>query len=122
MPLEPLICRSRYNNIKKSYKNKRKFGESKNTHTFAMFKKNKSINRSTRNNKNKKIMNIEETKNERYVEIYATNNEGTTMTIRKLVEKKEMHETFMDIYNKLTNMEENEKWDVKVISAKTFIS
>ena len=28
MPLEPLICRSRYENVKKSYKNKRKFGKS----------------------------------------------------------------------------------------------
>jgi hypothetical protein len=31
MPLEPLICRSRYGNVKKSYKNRRKFGKSKKT-------------------------------------------------------------------------------------------
>lgn len=55
MPLEPLIYRSRYNNVKKSYKNQRTLGELKNIHTFAMFKKNKSINRSKWNNKIKKI-------------------------------------------------------------------
>lgn len=31
MPLEPLICRWRYGNVKKSYKNQRKFGESEKT-------------------------------------------------------------------------------------------
>ena len=72
--------------------------------TFAMFKKTKSINRSIWNNKNKKIMNIEETKNERYVEIYATNNEGTTMTIRKFIGEKGMYEAYLDTYSKLINM------------------
>jgi hypothetical protein len=31
MPLEPLICRSRYGNVKKSYKNQKKFGKSEKT-------------------------------------------------------------------------------------------
>lgn len=31
-------------NVKKSYKNQKTFGESKNINTFAMFKKTKSIN------------------------------------------------------------------------------
>nr|DAW01810.1 MAG TPA: hypothetical protein [Microviridae sp.] len=35
MPLEPLICRSRYGNVKKSYKNQKIFGESENTRIFA---------------------------------------------------------------------------------------
>lgn len=65
-------------------------------------------------------MNLEESKSKRYVEIYATGNKGTTMFIRKLIEKKGMYETYMDIYNKLTNMEKNEEWDVKVISAKPY--
>lgn len=43
MPLEPLICRSRYGNVKKSYKNKRIFGESEKTHTFAVFKKQRVL-------------------------------------------------------------------------------
>ena len=82
--------------------------ENKKNHVYSQCsKKTKSINRSLRNNKIKKIMNLEESKSKRYVEIYATGNKGTTMFIRKLVEKKEMHETFIDIYNKLTNMEED---------------
>lgn len=43
MPLEPLIYRSRYRNVKKSHKNQRIFGKSKNTRTFAMFKKTKIL-------------------------------------------------------------------------------
>ena len=43
MPLEPLIYRWRYKNIKKSYKNQRIFGESKNIRIFAVFKKTKSL-------------------------------------------------------------------------------
>ena len=65
-------------------------------------------------------MNLEESKSKRYVEIYATSNKGTAMFIRKLVEKKGMYETYMDIYNKLTNMKKNKEWDVKVISAKAY--
>jgi hypothetical protein len=43
MPLEPLICRLRYGNVKKSYKNQRIFGESKNTRIFAVFKKTRVL-------------------------------------------------------------------------------
>jgi hypothetical protein len=43
MPLEPLICRSRYRNVKKSYKNKRKFGESEKIHTFVVSKKTRVL-------------------------------------------------------------------------------
>lgn len=73
MPLEPLICRSRYVKIQltfsslemltgfnyklrkklvvnKCYKNQKKLGESENIRIFVVFKKNKSINRSTWNN------------------------------------------------------------------------
>ena len=45
MPLEPLICRSRYGNAKKSYKNQRKFGESKNTRKFASVRLRKNLQR-----------------------------------------------------------------------------
>ena len=31
-----------------------------------------------------------------------------------------MHETYMDIYNKLMNTGKDEKWDVKVINIKTY--
>lgn len=43
MPLEPLICRSRYGNVKKSYKNRRKFGESEKSHTFVVLKETKVL-------------------------------------------------------------------------------
>jgi hypothetical protein len=46
MPLEPLICRSRYGNVKESYKNRRKFGKSEKTMHLCSVQKNKSINRS----------------------------------------------------------------------------
>lgn len=38
MPLEPLICRSRYRNVKKSYKNQRVFGESEKRRIFVVLK------------------------------------------------------------------------------------
>jgi hypothetical protein len=79
MPLEPLICRSRYVKIQltfpslkmltgfnyklrkklivnKCYKNRRIFGESKKYTYICNVQKNKSINRSVWNNKNLKIM------------------------------------------------------------------
>lgn len=80
MPLEPLICRSRYGKVKESYKNQRKFGESENIRIFVVFKKTKNINRSTWNNKNKIIMKtitfIAEFRNE-------TNKERNWATIRE---------------------------------------
>nr|DAH56707.1 MAG TPA: hypothetical protein [Microviridae sp.] len=42
----PCICRSRYGSVKKSYKNRRKFGKSKKTINLCSVKKTKSINRS----------------------------------------------------------------------------
>lgn len=65
-------------------------------------------------------MNIEKPKSKRYVEVYATSNEGTTMAIKKPIEEKGMHETYMDIYDKLMNMGKNVKWDVKVINVRTY--
>jgi hypothetical protein len=43
MPLEPLICRSRYENVKKSYKNRRKFGESKKTMNLCSVQKKQRV-------------------------------------------------------------------------------
>lgn len=65
-------------------------------------------------------MNIEEPKSKRYVEVYATDNKGATMIIRKFIEEKGIHETYMDIYDRLMNMGKNAKWDVKVINVKTY--
>lgn len=43
MPLEPLICRSRYGKVKKSYKNQKKFGESENIRIFVVLKKTRVL-------------------------------------------------------------------------------
>lgn len=56
MPLEPLICRSRYGNVKKSYKDQREFGESKKTHTFVVSKKTRVLTVPYGTIKSKKIM------------------------------------------------------------------
>lgn len=65
-------------------------------------------------------MNIEEPKSKRYVEVYATDNKGATMIIRKFIEESGIHETYMDIYDRLMSMGKNAKWDVKVIQVKTY--
>ena len=36
------------------------------------------------------------------------------------IRKKGIHETYMDIYDRLMNMEKNAKLDVKVINVKTY--
>ena len=56
MPLEPLICRSRYGNVKESYKITEKFGESEKLRIFVVLEKTRCITCSTWNNKNRKIM------------------------------------------------------------------
>ena len=43
MPLEPLICRSRYGNVKKSYKNRRKFGKSEKTYVSLQCSKKQRV-------------------------------------------------------------------------------
>ena len=55
MPLEPLIYRSRYRNIKKSYKNQRKFGESKKIIHLCNVKKTRVLTVSYETIKSKKL-------------------------------------------------------------------
>lgn len=96
MPLEPLICRSRYGNVKESYKNRRKFGDSEKTRIFVVFKKNKSINY-----KNLKIM-------------AATNwtiikrNKATNQIVIFNLESKWTYKTAIGIATELNNDEINE--------------
>jgi hypothetical protein len=121
MPLEPLICRSRYGNVKKGYKNQRIFGESENTHTFAVFKKTKVLTVSYGTLK-KKIMDIKKITDELCVEVYATNNEGTTMIIRKVIGEEGVHGTYMNIYYTLMNMEKNVKWTIELFRVRSLKS
>ena len=67
-------------------------------------------------------MNIEKITDEPCVEVYATNNDGTTMIIRKVIGKEGVHGTYMNIYYTLMNMEKNVKWDVKMIQVRSLKS
>jgi hypothetical protein len=96
MPLEPLICRSRYGNVKKSYKNRRKLGKSEKTMHLCSVQKNKSINY-----KNLKIM-------------AATNwtiikrNKATNQIVIFNLESKWTYKTAIGIATELNNDEINE--------------
>ena len=65
-------------------------------------------------------MDIKKNANELYVEVYATDNERTTMVIRETIGETGIHETYMNIYDKLMNMKGNVKWDVKTIRVRNF--
>lgn len=56
------------------------------------------------------------------VEVYATNNEGTTMVIRKAIGEEGVHGAYMNIYYTLMTMEKNVKWDVKMIQVRSLKS
>ena len=56
------------------------------------------------------------------VEVYATNNEGTTMIIREIIGEKGVHETYMNIYDKLMNMEKDAKWKVELFRVRSLKS
>ena len=67
-------------------------------------------------------MNIKKNENELCVEIYATDNEGTTMIIRKTIGETGVHETYMSIYDKLMNMGKDKKWEVKLFRVRSLKS
>ena len=67
-------------------------------------------------------MNIEKITNELCVEVYATNNEGTTMIVREIIGETGVHETYMNIYDKLTNMGKDEKWEVELFRVRSLKS
>ena len=67
-------------------------------------------------------MNIKKIANELCVEVYATNKEGTTMIIREIIGEKKVHETYMNIYNKLMNMGKDVKWEVKLFRVRSLKS
>ena len=67
-------------------------------------------------------MNTEKITGELCVEVYATNNEETTMIVRKTIGKKGVHETYMNIYDKLMNMGKDAKWEVKLFRVRSLKS
>ena len=67
-------------------------------------------------------MDIKKTTNELCVEVYATDNEGTTMIIREIIGEAGVHETYMNIYDKLMNMGKDKKWEVKLFRVRNLKS
>ena len=61
----------------------------------------------------------EKIKNDICVEVLAMNEEGTKMIIRKTVGDKGIHETYMNIYDKLMNIDKNAKWEVHCIRTRS---
>ena len=61
----------------------------------------------------------EKIKNDICVEVLAMNEEGTKMIIRKTVGDKGIHETYMNIYDKLINIDKNKKWEVHCIRTRS---
>ena len=86
------------------------------------FINNKSINHPKQEIKKQKIMNLEEPKSNRYVEVYATDNKEVTMIIRKFIGEEGVHETYMDIYNKLMSMEKDVKWKIELFRVRSLKS
>ena len=67
-------------------------------------------------------MDIKKITDEPCVEVYATNNDGTTMIIRKIIGEAGVHETYMNIYDKLMNMGKDAKWEVKLFHVRSLKS
>ena len=54
----------------------------------------------------------EKIKNEICVEVLVMDEEGTKVIIRETVGDKGIHQTYMNIYDKLMDMGKNAKWEV----------
>lgn len=67
-------------------------------------------------------MNIKKITDKLYVEVYATNNDGTTMIIRKVIGEEGVHGTYMNIYYTLMNMEKNIKWTIDLFRVRSLKS
>ena len=67
-------------------------------------------------------MGIKKITNELCVEVYATNNEGTTVTIREIIGETGVHETYMNIYDKLMSMGKDVKWEIKLFHVRNLKS
>ena len=67
-------------------------------------------------------MDIKKITDELCVEVYATNNEGTTMIIRKIIGEAGVHETYMNIYDKIMNMGKDAKWKVELFRVRSLKS
>lgn len=64
----------------------------------------------------------EKIKNEICVEVIAMDEEGTEVIIRKIVGDIGIHETYMNIYNKLMDMSKSAKWEIHYVRSKSINS
>lgn len=64
----------------------------------------------------------EKIKNEICVEVLAMSNDGTKVVIREIVGDKGIHQTYMNIYDKLMNMGKDVKWEVYCIRSRSIKS
>ena len=90
-----------------------------------MLKKTRVLTVSDETTKTKKIMRDKWNpafKNEICVEVNAMDEEGTEIIIRKVVGDIGIHETYMNIYNKLMNMSENVKWEIHYVRSRSINS
>lgn len=69
--------------------------------------------------KKQKIMRWEKIKNEICVEVIATDEEGTEVIIRKIAGDIGIHETYMKIYDKLTNVSKSAKWEIHYVCSRS---
>lgn len=60
----------------------------------------------------------EKIKNDICVEVLAMDEEGTNVIIKEIVGDKGIHETYMNIYDKLMNMGKNMKWEVHCVRSR----
>lgn len=64
----------------------------------------------------------EKIKNEICVEVIAMNEEGTEIIIRKIVGDIGIHEAYMNIYDKLMNMNKSVKWEIHYMRSRSIDS
>lgn len=67
-------------------------------------------------------MNWEKNKNNICVEVLAMDKEGTKMIIREIVGDKGIHKTYMNIYDKLMNIDKNAKWEIHCVRSRSINS
>ena len=63
-------------------------------------------------------MRWEKIKNEICVEVIAMDEEGTEVIIRKIIGDTGIHEVYMDIYNKLINMNKGIEWEIHYVRSR----
>lgn len=67
-------------------------------------------------------MDIKKIANELCVEVFAMDEEGTKVIIREIVGDKSIHETYMNIYDKLMSMGKDVKWEVHCVRSRNINS